>query len=110
MRLKGAKKMSLNWASKACGAKIVDFSSEVEGCEATNVVDPQLPNIWLTDEKSPQWLCLSLNGNFEGQKTTIRALGWHCWHAYTTNPKTVRIIASGHMTCDSYNLIDWRQN
>lgn len=100
--------MSLNWASKACGAKIVDFSSEVEGCEATNVVDPQLPNIWLTDEKSPQWLCLSLNGNFEGQKTTIRALGWHCWHAYTTNPKTVRIIASRHMTCDSYNLIDWR--
>jgi hypothetical protein len=92
--LKVVEKMSLNWASKACGAKIVDFSSEVEGCEAMNVVDPQLSNIWLTDEKSPQWLCLSLNGNFEGQKTTIRALGWHCWHAYTTNPKTVRKITS----------------
>ena len=83
--------MSLNWASKDCGAKVIDFSSEVEGCEACNVIDPLLSNIWLTDEKPTQWLCLSLNGNYEGQKTTIRALGWHCWHPYSTNPKIVRI-------------------
>ena len=81
--------MALNWASKDCGARVVSFSSEVNGCEASNVLDPQLSSIWLSEEVAPHWICLSLNGDNRGQKATIRAIGWHCWHPYSTNPKNV---------------------
>ena len=81
--------MGLNWASKECGARVIDCSSEINGCEAKNVLDPHISNIWLTEEGSPHWLCIALNGENTGRKTTIRAIGWHCWHPYSTNPKEV---------------------
>ena len=94
----------INWASLEMGTALVDFSSEVIGCEAINVLDARISKIWLTCEGLPQWLCLSLaNVHPEGQNIVIRTIGWHCWHPYTSNPKTILI----HVSSDGSKFKLW---
>ncbi|KAJ1427476.1 hypothetical protein B484DRAFT_397192 [Ochromonadaceae sp. CCMP2298] len=50
----------MNWASAVLGARLVDFSSEVAGCEAQNVLEDSPSTIWLSQKGSPQWFCISL--------------------------------------------------
>ena len=83
-----------NWASLDVGARLVGFSSEVEGCEAENVLNPRLSQLWLSQGASPQWLCISL-GQLSAGNVCIRTIGWHCWHPYSTNPMNVTIHISG---------------
>jgi len=53
--------VGFNSASSTLGAQLVDFSSELEGCEACHVLNELTSSIWLSnDESSSQWLCLSL--------------------------------------------------
>ena len=94
---------SVNWATSTLGAQLVDFSSELEGCEACHVLDELTSSIWLSnDESSSQWLCLSLlnlvdnNGQYRDMKqdVVIRTVGWHCWQSYSTNPRKVTIHVS----------------
>jgi len=97
--------MSFNWASTEAGAKIVDFSSEVVGCEAANVQSADHSSIWMSRNDSlPQWLCLSLADVFTTEDLVLRTLGWHCWHPDTANnPKTVNI----HVSCDGQKFRVW---
>lgn len=95
--------LSTNYASLNEGAKLVDFSSELEGCDAAHILDPHLPNIWLSEEGLPQWLCISLDGIKEKRDLVIRTIGWHCWHPYTTNPKEVTI----HVSSDGAKFKIW---
>ena len=92
-----------NYASKGEGAKLVDFSSELEGCDACHVLDPNLANIWLSEEGLPQWLCISLDGVRDKRDLVIRTIGWHCWHPYTTNPKEVTV----HVSSDGAKFKIW---
>ena len=94
---------SVNWASSTLGAQLVDFSSELEGCEACHVLNELTSSIWLSnDESSSQWLCLSLlnlvhnNGQYHDikQDVVVRTVGWHCWQSYSTNPRKVTIHVS----------------
>ena len=94
---------SLNYASVSEGAKLVDFSSELEGCSATHVLDPQLPNIWLSEEGLPQWLCISLDGVRDKRDLVVRTIGWRCWHAYATNPREVTV----HVSSDGAKFKIW---
>lgn len=50
----------MNWASENFGAKIVSVSSEVPGCEASNLLDPSPERLWLSEDGLPQWVCVSL--------------------------------------------------
>lgn len=96
--------MAFNWAGAEAGSNIVDFSSEVEGCEAFNVQVADHSSIWLTKNDSlPQWLCLSLANVFTTEDLVLRTIGWHCWHPYTTNPKTVNV----HVSCDGQKFRVW---
>ena len=95
--------MTTNYASAVEGGKLVDFSSELEGCNATHVLDPQLSNIWLSEEGLPQWLCISLDGIKDKRDLVIRTIGWHCWHPYTTNPREVTI----HVSSDGAKFKIW---
>ena len=99
----------MNWACEKLGAKIVDFSSEIEGCEAYNILVDNLQDIWLSEDSTPQWTCISLakinvdleysqmfdgsnnlddnlsilndeDKNSQNETVTIRTIGWHCWH------------------------------
>lgn len=93
------KTMSINWASSSLGAKLVDFSSEVQGCEAANVLEFNLPQLWLSEEGVPQWLCISLASvKADRRNECIRTIGWHCWHPYTTNPQEVTVHVSDNGT------------
>ena len=72
--------MAFNYATHAT---LVDFSSECAGCEASNVLDNNNNNIWLSESEMglPQWIAISLQdlkGNDE--EIIIRTLGFECWH------------------------------
>ena len=94
---------AINWASSDAGARLIDFSSEIEGCEAENVLNPKLNSIWLTEEGLPQWFCLSLSGIQNVRDVVIRTVGWHCWHPYSTNPKVVTL----HVSPDGSKFKRW---
>lgn len=95
--------MSINWATNDYGARLIDFSSEIEGCEASNVLDSHLPHIWLSEEGVPQWLCISLGELEDKRNICIRTVGWHCSNPYTTNPKQVTI----HVSADGAKFKVW---
>ena len=92
-----------NWASIEHGVRLVDFSSQVEECEAEHVLDTAVNSIWLTKEGLPQWLCFSLLDASKLQELQIKTVGWHCWHAYTTNPKSVTL----HVSSDGSKFRRW---
>ena len=46
------------WREKV---RLVDFSSQVSGCPATNVLDSRPDKLWLTEPGLPQWICLALD-------------------------------------------------
>lgn len=95
--------MSTNWANHILGAKLIDFSSEIVGCEAENVLDNDISSIWLTDDGIPQWLCLSLSEIRASKDIVIRTIGWHCWHPYSTNPQLVTV----HVSSDGHKFKKW---
>lgn len=84
----------MNWATNTYGSQVVSLSSELPGCEGRNILEEDLSKIWLSDEGLPQWLCISLDGIPDKAEVEIRTIGWHCWHAYSTNPREVRLHVS----------------
>ena len=87
----------MNWATEAAGATIDSFSSQVSGCEAEHVLSPSLSSIWLSEDTLPQFLVISLkNTSASKEDIIIRSVGWHCWHAYTTNPFKVSLSVSSN--------------
>ena len=95
--------MSVNWASAELGTSLVDFSSQVNDCEAQNVLESSMNSIWLTEEGLPQWFCLSLQNIQKSRDVVIRTVGWHCWHPYTTNPQIVTV----HVSSDGSKFKQW---
>lgn len=93
----------MNWASSKDGAMLVDVSSELEGCPASNVLNDDLSTIWLSEEGFPQWLCISLAKFIHVPNLVIRTVGWNCWHPYITNPRTV----SMHVSNDGAKFKVW---
>lgn len=87
---------SVNLASCTHGARIISFSSEAPGCDASNVLDQNPSKLWLTDPKArlPQHVVLALDQQQQQQRqrdsrrsvVLVKTLGWFCWHAYSTNP------------------------
>lgn len=82
---------------------MVDYSSQVEGCDAANVLDEKISNIWLSENGAPQWLCISLANTTDKDNVVLRSVGWHCWHSYLTNPKLV----SMHVSSDGSKFKLW---
>jgi hypothetical protein len=99
--------MSINWASKTIGTKVVDYSSNIKGCSADNVLDDNISKIWLSEEGLPQWISLSLQTIEVSRQyqlpVVIRSIGWHVWHKYTTNPRTVKL----HVSVDGLKFKLW---
>ena len=98
--------MSINWASTDRGAKVIDVSSEVVGCEAKHVLDASPETKWLTgeryrDESASHWICLSLTNT--PPDLAIRTVGWHCASSYSSNPHTVFL----HVSSDGINFKAW---
>lgn len=59
--------MSINWASEKY-ATLVDWSSQIQGCDANHVLLSDTSKIWLTGEGLPQWICLHFNNIPENDK------------------------------------------
>eukprot|EP00940_MAST-03C_sp_MAST-3C-sp2_P002051 g2051.t1 len=79
----------------------ISSSSEIPGCEVSNLLvrDPQ--QLWLSDLGIPQYLDIhfAVNGAISAQsECCIRTLGWYCWHSYTTNPSRVVVKVSRNGT------------
>ena len=99
-----------NLGSSELGARLVDHSSQVHGCEASHVLTGPLQQLWLSEEGLPQWLCISLSaqagrrsdGAEEGD-LCVRTVGWHCWHPYSSNPKEVTL----HVSADGSKFKVW---
>ena len=95
--------MAKNWASLDLGCRLIDFSSDFEGCPPVNILDNGLQKLWLTKEHLPQWFCMCLNDLRDINGIIIRTVGWHCWHAYVTNPRVVNL----HVSTDGDNFKLW---
>lgn len=93
----------INWADKDQGTELKSYSSAVNGCEARNLLDPSLNCIWLTEEghKTPHWVTFHLSK--PTPDLCLKTIGWHCWHSYNTNPKTVII----HVSEDGFKFKKW---
>lgn len=90
----------MNWATFDLGAKVIDVSSEIETCNASNVLDPHLPSIWLTEDGLPQWLCISLANVTLQKDKVIRTIGWHCWQVtYIALPISPLSLLSIYLLC-----------
>jgi hypothetical protein len=89
----------MNWASSALGAKLVDWSSQVVGGEATNVLEDN-ENLWLSKPGTPQSVSISMK---EVDTIVIRTVGWYCWHPYSTNPRKVSV----HVSTDGSHFRHW---
>jgi hypothetical protein len=100
--------MSQNYASDNFGAKIYDFSSECEGCESSNVLTSN-NSIWLSESGMglPQWICIDLHNCIDEEggnnDLILRTIGYNCWHAYQTNPKSCTL----HVSRDGQNFKVW---
>lgn len=92
----------MNWASISLGCRIISSSSELPHCESGNVLGDDLSQIWLSDYGLPQWLSISLTNTVE-KSVEIRSIGWCCWHAYSTNPRDVRV----HVSQDGVKFRIW---
>eukprot|EP00981_Chlorochromonas_danica_P006015 scaffold1244_cov162-Ochromonas_danica.AAC.51 len=92
----------MNWASISLGCRITSSSSELPHCESGNVLGDDLSKIWLSDYGLPQWLSISLTNTVE-ESVEIRSIGWCCWHAYSTNPRDVRL----HVSQDGVKFRVW---
>lgn len=93
----------MNLANAQQGAEVIGTSSEVAGCEAGHILTDDLSQIWLSEDGIPQWICLSLFNIPHQEDTAIRSIGWHCWHAYSTNPKEIRV----HVSHDGIKFKIW---
>jgi hypothetical protein len=89
----------MNWASSALGAKLVDWSSQVVGGEAINVLEDN-ENLWLSKPGTPQSVSISMK---EVDTIVIRTVGWYCWHPYSTNPRKVSV----HVSTDGSHFRHW---
>ncbi|EKG03428.1 hypothetical protein TCSYLVIO_005525 [Trypanosoma cruzi] len=85
-----------NWALSENGAKVVEVSHEAAhvASAASNLLVEREDLLWITSD-APQHVTLKLSPHHP----TLRYVGWHVWHDYLTNPKTVE-IASGESTED----------
>ena len=81
------------WREKV---RLVDFSSQVSGCPATNVLDSRPDKLWLTEPGLPQWICLALDEVENAERDlVIKTVGFEVMHPYGTNPKVVALHVSG---------------
>lgn len=94
---------SFNFASIEAGASIVDFSTVVDNCDPSNVLDGSNDMIWLSEKGLPQWLCVSLKDVQVQEEAIIRTVGWRCWHPYKTNPRVVKL----HVSPDRLTFREW---
>ena len=76
-------------------SKIIQSSSEMEGCPITNILDPDEKTLWLSTESLPQEIIINIGKNlFKEIPKKITGIGIYCWHAYPTNPKLIEIQIS----------------
>ena len=68
------------------GARLVGCTSEKAGCAAQNALSAFEHELWLSDESLPQHVTVRFSGR------PLHLIGWVCWHAFATNPRTVRVM------------------
>ncbi|ORC91744.1 uncharacterized protein TM35_000053400 [Trypanosoma theileri] len=80
-----------NWALGENGAKVVEVSHEAArvASEASNLLVEREDLLWITGD-APQHVTLQI----ANPHPPLQYVGWHVWHDYLTNPKTVE-VASG---------------
>ncbi|RNF25893.1 uncharacterized protein Tco025E_01859 [Trypanosoma conorhini] len=85
-----------NWALGENGAKVVEVSHEAAhvASAASNLLVEREDLLWITSD-APQHVTLKLAESHP----PLRYVGWHVWHDYLTNPKTVE-VASGESVDD----------
>ncbi|KEG09373.1 hypothetical protein DQ04_05331030 [Trypanosoma grayi] len=85
-----------NWALGESGAKVAEVSHEAThvASAAANLLVEREDLLWITGD-APQHVTLKI----AHPHPLLRYIGWHVWHDYLTNPKTVE-VASGESTDD----------
>ncbi|RHW67876.1 hypothetical protein DPX39_110027700 [Trypanosoma brucei equiperdum] len=78
----------LNWALAEKGTKVVEVSHEAAhvASSATNLLVDREELLWITGD-APQHVTLRLANSHP----PLNYVGWHVWHDYVTNPKTVEV-------------------
>ena len=91
-----------NFALREHGAQIVDVSHEAAhvASAASNLLTEREDFLWITGE-APQHVVIRISENHP----PIRYAGWHVWHDYLTNPKTVEVASGVARDCLSPVLI-----
>lgn len=82
-----------NFLTYENGARIEKVTSEMRGCDISNILNKESKLIWLSEEGLPQEIIIDLS-TLESRPKEINCIGIYCWHAYPTNPKLIEISIS----------------
>lgn len=82
-----------NYLTQENGARIEKVTSEMRGCNISNILNEESKLIWLSEEGLPQEIIIDLTA-IESRPKEINCIGIYCWHAYPTNPKLIEISIS----------------
>ena len=83
-----------NYISEKNNVSISFCTSQSKGCPSKNILSDNQKSIWLSEKNVPQTIIINLSRMIKSPNNYFKYFGIYCWHAYTTNPKTIQISFS----------------
>ena len=83
-----------NYISEKNNVSISFCSSQSKGCPSKNILSDNQKSIWLSEKSVPQTIIINLSRMIKSPCNYFKYFGIYCWHAYSTNPKTIQISFS----------------
>ena len=83
-----------NYISEKNNVSISFCTSQSKGCPSKNILSDNQKSIWLSEKNVPQTIIINLSRMIKSPDNYFKYFGIYCWHAYSTNPKTIQISFS----------------
>eukprot|EP01028_Stygiella_incarcerata_P011483 TRINITY_DN651_c0_g3_i2.p1 TRINITY_DN651_c0_g3~~TRINITY_DN651_c0_g3_i2.p1 ORF type:complete len:489 (+),score=141.17 TRINITY_DN651_c0_g3_i2:162-1628(+) len=93
----------VNYGLSRLGCRVVDCSTEVEGCESWNILHPDRQRVWVSAEGPPQSLTLRL----PRKRLPITHIGILLLHEFSTNPRLLGIQVRSFKDSESFEFTEW---
>ena len=91
----------LNYIDIDNGCMVIDYSSQIKGSLARNLINSNLNSLWMSKIGLPQSITLDLEKL--KIKNTVNCFGVFCQYSNKSNPKTIKIYIN-YKTENSYKF------
>lgn len=81
-----------NYLTKENNVTVTHCSSSVKNCPINNILLKDRKKIWVSESNPPQTIVFNLTNMTQRPKFIYKYFGIYCWHAFSTNPKTIEIF------------------